>query len=185
MFPEAKLLDYKIITDEKGIYSSGGANLFWNLLIHLVEKYTGREMAVLASKYFVIELGRDSQSAYALFKGQRDHDDESVKKAQEFIEDNFQEKITVDQLAAMLALGRRNLERRFKKATSNTLVEYMQRVKIEFAKKSFENSRKNVNEVMYDVGYADVKAFRNIFKKNTGLSPLEYRNRYHKDAINF
>jgi len=88
----------------------------------------------------------------------------------------------VDQLAGMFALGRRNLERRFKKATSNTVVEYIQRVKIEAAKKSMESSRKNINEVMYDVGYADNKAFRSIFKKVTGLSPIEYRNKYNKEA---
>src|SRR6185312_15965321 len=105
------------------------------------------------------------------------------KKAQEFIENNFEEKMTVDQLASMLALGRRNLERRFKKATSNTVVEYIQRVKMEVAKKGLESSRENVNEVMYNVGYTDTKAFRNTFKRITGLSPLQYRTRYNK-AVN-
>src|SRR6185312_5267173 len=100
------------------------------------------------------------------------------KKAQEFIENNFEEKMTVDQLASMLALGRRNLERRFKKATSNTVVEYIQRVKMEVAKKGLESSRENVNEVMYNVGYTDTKAFRTTFKKITGLSPVQYRNKY-------
>jgi YesN/AraC family two-component response regulator len=56
-------------------------------------------------------------------------------------------------------------------------------VKIEAAKKSFESSRKNVNEIMYDVGYSDIKAFRTTFKKITGLSPIEYRNKYNKEAI--
>jgi len=80
----------------------------------------------------------------------------------------------------MLALGRRSLERRFKNATKNTVTEYIQRVKIEAAKKSFESSRKNINEVMYDVGYTDTKAFRTIFKKVTGLSPVEYKHKYNK-----
>jgi len=118
-----------------------------------------------------------------IFNAQVKHNDEPVKKAQEFIEKNFEEKITVAQLAAMVSIGRRNFERRFKKATSNTVVEYMQRVKIEAAKKNFETSRKNVNEVMYDVGYSDIKAFRTIFRKVTGLSPVEYRNKYNRDAM--
>ena len=80
----------------------------------------------------------------------------------------------------MFALGRRNLERRFKKATSNTVVEYIQRVKIEAAKMSLETSRENVNEVMYKVGYTDTKAFRTTFKKFTGLSPVQYRNKYNR-----
>jgi YesN/AraC family two-component response regulator len=60
----------------------------------------------------------------------------------------------------------------------------MQRVKIESAKKAFETTRKNISEVMYDVGYSDLKAFREIFRKITGISPLEYRNKYNKEAIN-
>jgi transcriptional regulator GlxA family with amidase domain len=75
-----------------------------------------------------------------------------------------------------------NFDRRFIKATGNTPVEYAQRLKIESAKKAFENSRKTVNEVMYEVGYVDVKAFREVFKKITGMSPLQYRNRYNKEA---
>ena len=82
----------------------------------------------------------------------------------------------------MVALSRRNLERRFKKATANTAVEYMQRVKIEAAKISLESSKENVNEVMYKVGYTDSKAFRTTFKKITGLSPVQYRSKYFKEA---
>lgn len=118
-----------------------------------------------------------------MFQGQKAHEDEPVKKEQEFIEQNFQEKITVDQLASMLALGRRNMERRFKKATANTVVEYIQRVKIEAAKKELETSRKNINEVMYNVGYSDTKAFRTTFKKITGLSPVDYKRKYNKEAM--
>jgi transcriptional regulator GlxA family with amidase domain len=183
MFPQIELVSEKIITDEHGIYSSGGANSFWNLLIYLIEKYTDRDMAILASKYFEIEIDRDNQSFFTIFKGQREHQDESVKQAQEFIEQNFQDKITVEQLSSMFAVGRRSLERRFKKATSNTVSEYIQRVKVEVAKKGFESSRKNINEIMWEVGYSDTKAFRTIFKKTTGLSPLEYRNKYNKGAV--
>jgi transcriptional regulator GlxA family with amidase domain len=129
----------------------------------------------------MIDIDRISQSPFIIFQGQKAHDDEPVKKAQEFIESNFEEKITVDQLASMLALSRRNLERRFKKATANTVVEYMQRVKIEAAKMSFESSNENVNEVMYKVGYSDTKAFRTTFKKITGLSPIQYRNKYNRE----
>src|SRR5690606_36485767 len=103
--------------------------------------------------------------------------------AQEFIESNYSEKITVDQLADRCAMGRRNLEQRFKKSTSNTVVEYIQRVKVEAAKQSLETSRENINEVMYAVGYSDTKAFRTIFKTITGIAPLEYRNKYNKQAV--
>lgn len=183
MFPDVNLVSDKIITDEQGIYSSGGASSFWNLLLYLVEKYTDREMAVLCAKYFAIEIDRTDQSSFIIFKGQRDHQDESVKKAQEYIEAHYHEKIMVDQLSSMFAIGRRSFERRFKKATSNTISEYIQRVKIEAAKKAIETTRKNIDEIMYEVGYSDIKAFRMIFKKTTGLSPVEYRNKYNKEAV--
>jgi transcriptional regulator GlxA family with amidase domain len=183
MFPDVELVDGSIITEENGLYSSGGANSYWNLLLYLVEKYTNRDTAILASKYFAIDIDRESQSAFMLFEGQKGHEDAEILKAQEFIEKNFQDKITVDQLADKFAIGRRSFERRFKKATNNTVVEYMQRVKIEAAKRSFESSRKNINEVMFNVGYTDTKAFRTIFKKITGLTPIEYRNKYNKQAV--
>lgn len=183
MFPAVELVDGSIITEEKGLYSSGGASSYWNLLLYLVEKYTDRDTAILASKYFAIDIERDSQSAFMMFKGQRNHNDEAIKKAQDFIEENYTDKITVDLLADMLAMGRRSFERRFKTATNNTVVAYLQRVKIEAAKRSFETSRKNIHEVMYDVGYTDTKAFRDVFKKITGLTPVEYRNKYNKQAV--
>jgi transcriptional regulator GlxA family with amidase domain len=182
MFPDVELTDDKIVTEDGGIFTSGGANSYWNLLVYLIEKHTDRETAIFASKYFAIEIDRDSQSPFTVFKGQKGHDDEPIKKAQEFIESNYQEKISVEQLAYMFALGRRSLERRFKKATNNTIAEYIQRVKMEAAKKDLESSRKNINEVMFDVGYSDTKAFRTTFKKVTGLSPIEYRNKYNKNV---
>ncbi|MFM9839908.1 MAG: GlxA family transcriptional regulator [Cyclobacteriaceae bacterium] len=182
MFPEVEVMDGSIITEEHRIYSSGGANSYWNLLLHLIEKYTDRETAILASKYFAIDIDRESQTTFAMFKGQKNHKDLAVIKAQEYIEKNIQEKITLDELAEMTALGRRSFERRFKQATNNSVLEYIHRVKIEAAKRSFESSRKNINEVMFDVGYTDTKAFRTIFKKITGLTPVEYRNKYNKQV---
>lgn len=180
MFPDVELVEGSIITEEQGIYSSGGANSYWNLLLHLVEKYTDRETAILASKYFAIDINRNSQSVFAMFRGQKEHRDEAVRKAQEYIEKNIDGKITIDELAGMVALGRRSFERRFKMATNNSVLEYIQRVKVEKAKRCFESSRRNINQVMYEVGYTDTKAFRTIFKKVTGLTPVEYRNKYNK-----
>ncbi|MFZ6014677.1 MAG: GlxA family transcriptional regulator, partial [Bacteroidota bacterium] len=183
MFPEVHMVDDKIITDQNGLYSSGGASSYWNLLLHLVEKYTDRQTAILASKFFVLDISRNSQSPFAIFKGQRIHNDEEIAKVQDYIESNYREKISVEDLSDEFGIGRRTLERRFKKATNNTLTEYIQRVKIEASKKELEVGRKTVNEVMYDVGYTDNKAFRDVFKKIAGLSPLDYRNRYNKQAV--
>jgi transcriptional regulator GlxA family with amidase domain len=180
MFPDAVLMDDKIITEQNGIYTSGGANSYWNLLLYLVEKYVDREMAVLAAKFFALDIDRNGQSAFVIFTGQKDHGDFEVKKAQEFIETHYQDRILVEGLADLVGLGRRTFERRFKKATTNSPVEYIQRVKIEAVKKQLESGRKSVSELMYEVGYADSKAFREVFKKVTGISPNDYRNKYQK-----
>ena len=180
MFPEVNLVDNRIVTEQNGLYSSGGANSYWNLLLHLVEKYTNREMAILASKFFVLDIDRQSQSPFQIFKGQKLHEDEEMIKVQEFIETNYPEKISVDELCNKFSIGRRTFERRFKKATNNSIVEYMQRVKIEAAKRQLESGRKTVSEVMYEVGYTDTKAFRDLFKKITSMSPVDYRNKYNK-----
>lgn len=181
-FPKVNLQTDKLITDENGIYTNGGAYSFLNLILYLVEKYYDRQTAIFCAKVFQIEIDRNSQSAFIIFTGQKLHSDEVIKKAQAYIESNLQEKVSVEHLSSMFATGRRNFDRRFIKATGNTPVEYSQRVKIEAAKKAFETSRKTINEVMYDVGYSDVKAFREVFRKITGMSPLEYRMKYNKEA---
>ena len=180
LHPDIEVLGDKVVTEDGGIYTSGGAYSYLNLLIYLIEKYAGRDVAITIAKSFAIDIDRYSQSPFIIFQGQKEHKDEEIKKAQEYIEANYQEKISVDQLADMYAVGRRSFERRFKKATHNTVIEYAQRVKVEAAKRSFETSRKNINEVMYDVGYTDSKGFREVFKKVTGLTPIEYRNKYSK-----
>ncbi len=180
MFPEADLVDDKILTEDSRIFTSGGAYSWLNLVIYLVERYAGRDIAILISKAFMIDIDRSSQSPFIIFNGQKDHEDEVIRQAQDFIEKNYAEKLSVEALAFKFAVGRRNFERRFKKATSNTVMEYIQRVKIEAAKMRLEKGRENVNEVMYAIGYSDIKAFRSTFKKITGMSPVSYKNKYTK-----
>ncbi len=183
MYPDVKIVADSIITEEKRIYSSGGSHSYWNLLLHLIEKYVDRKAAILASKYFAIDIDRDSQAVFAMFKGQKNHEDAAILKAQQYIERHIDERHSIDELSKKVAVSRRSFERRFRQATRNSVLEYIQRVKIEAAKRLFETSRKNINEVMYDVGYTDIQAFRELFKKITGLTPIEYRNKYNKLTI--
>lgn len=182
-FPEVKPIENKLITDERGIYTNGGAYSFLHLMLYLIEKYYDRATAIFISKMFQVEMDRQSQSAFAIFSAQKEHEDDVIKDAQMFVEHNVQNRISAEELAAKFTIGRRQFDRRFIKATGNTPAEYIQRVKVEWAKKALETTRKNVNEVMYDVGYNDIKAFREVFRKFTGLSPLDYRNKYNKDAM--
>jgi transcriptional regulator GlxA family with amidase domain len=183
MFPKVNLKADRLITDENGIYTNGGAYSFLNLMIYLVEKYFDRQTAIFCAKVFQIEMDRNTQSEFSIFSGQKHHDDEVVLKAQAYIEKNIDEKITMEDLSNKFNVSRRNFDRRFIKATGNTPIEYSQRVKIEAAKKEFETNRKTIHEVMYEVGYTDVKAFREVFRKITGISPLEYKGKYYKDSV--
>ncbi len=182
-FPNVNLQIEKLITDEHRIYTNGGGYSFLNLIIYLIEKYYDRQTAIYCSKIFQIEIDRQSQSPFIIFSGQKLHDDEMVKKAQAYIESKIHEKISVEALSSMFAVGRRNFDRRFIKATGNTPIEYAQRAKVESAKKAFETSQKTIHEVMFTVGYSDAKAFREVFRKVTGMSPLEYRGKYNKNAF--
>lgn len=181
-FPNVEVEDGAIITEHGNIYSSGGASSIWNLILYLVEKFADRETAVMISKYFALDIGRDSQSQFTIFKGQRNHGDEDIQKVQDYIEKNYSGKILTDSLAMLINSSRRTFERRFKEATNNTTIEYVQRVRIEAAKTFFEASKKNISEIMLEVGYTDVKTFRDIFKKITGLTPIEYKNRFSRSS---
>lgn len=178
LFPKVKLLPDRIVTDDSGIYASGGAYSSLNLVLYLLEKFCDKSAAVWAAKVFQIDLHRTSQKPFAIFNNQKAHPDEPVIRAQEYIEQHFHLNLTVGELAVRFGFSRRNFLRRFKDATGNTPIEYLQRVRIEAAKRLLEHSPKNIGEVMTAAGYGDVKTFRQLFKKYTGFAPMDYRGRY-------
>jgi transcriptional regulator GlxA family with amidase domain len=177
-YPEIKVQSEKIVTECNGIYTSGGAYAFTNLLLYLIEKYGGRELAILTAKAFMLDIDKNNQAVFMIFQGQKDHGDELVQKVQEYLESNYTEKVGVAELADRFAITRRTLERRFKAATGNSALEYLQRIRIEAAKRQLEGSQATVNTAMYEVGYSDTKAFREVFKKYAGLSPAEYKKKF-------
>ncbi|AXY73182.1 helix-turn-helix domain-containing protein [Paraflavitalea soli] len=182
LYPGIDLHIDKLITVQQGIYTNGGGYSFLNLILFIIEKYFDRDTAIYCSKVFQIDIDRSSQSPFFIFQAQKNHNDEVIHKAQTFIEKNLSERISFEELASKLAISRRNFDRRFIKATGNTPVEYLQRVKIEVAKCSLEKGRKSIFEVMHEVGYSDDKAFREVFKKIAGLSPLDYRTKFSKES---
>ena len=182
LFPNIDLRIDKLLIAGQGLYTNGGAFSFLNLVLLLVEKYFDRQTAIYCSKLFQIDFDRTSQSPFAIFQPQKNHDDELIGRAQNYLEENLSEKISFEKLASRLAVSRRNFDRRFIKATGSTPVEYMQRVKMEAAKSSLEKGRKSIFEIMDDVGYSDERAFRDVFKRITGLSPSDYKAKYNKES---
>ena len=180
LFPGLDLHTHKIITDQQGIYTAGGAVSSLNLALYIVEKYSGREAAIYCAKVLQIDIDRNSQSAFILFEGLKDHKDEIILAIQDYIEEHIGDRLTINQLAVQSSMDRVNFSRRFKRATQLSPADYIQRVKVEAAKRLFESTQKQINEVMYDVGYIDIKAFRSTFKKVAGMTPGEYRNKFNK-----
>ncbi len=180
-YPAVKLVPEKIICEDNGIYSSGGAYSILNFTLYLIERYFGRETAIWCSKVSEIDFNRIGQSEFIIFSGQKEHSDESIKKAQLYIEDHYGQRLNIKEIADLVNLNGRSFLRRFKKATSNTPLEYIQRVKVEAAKKKLESTTDTILEIMYGIGYHDEKAFRTAFRKYSGLSPKEYRAKYNRE----
>lgn len=182
MFPEIKVQSEKIITDCEGLYTCGGAYAFTNLAVYLIEKYGGRELAIMTAKAFMVDMNKNDQSPFMIFIGQKNHDDTLVKEIQQKIEQDYDQKLNVASLAQEKATNRRTLERRFRAATGNSVIEYLQRVRVESAKKVLEKEISNVTDAMLQAGYNNMKAFREVFKKYVGISPAEYRKRFSESV---
>jgi transcriptional regulator GlxA family with amidase domain len=178
MFPDVKLEDDKIIVDENGIYSSGGAASSLSLCLYLTEKYCGRATANMAARMLQMDNDRPTQTRFSIFIPQTQHKDEAISRAQQVIEQDQEEKFTVEGLAGIVHLSKRSFIRRFKAATGNTPIEYIQRMSVEKAKRQLENGSNSIEQIIYSIGYRDIKSFRNIFIRYTDLTPKEYRDRY-------
>lgn len=179
-YPGVQVLPDAVITDQDGIYTSGGAFSSIHLILYLIEKFCGREVGVQISKLFSIDIDRVSQAHFAVFQGQRGHEDRQILQAQLYIEKHYDDALTVEELASRFNMSRRNFIRRFKKATHNTPLEYLQRVKVEAVKKDLERGGESISSLMLKVGYNDPKTFRSVFRRVTGLTPQAYRNKYSR-----
>lgn len=177
-FPLVNLKPEAVVTEEQGIYTSGGATSTFHLLLRIIENHCGREMAVRIAKYFAIDMDREHQTYFGTFQPRQVHQDELVTKVQQRIKKNYAQVNTIEEIVNDIPASRRNLVRRFKMATGNTPIEYLQKTRIEAAKKCLEQASGGVLEAMISSGYNDQKAFRQLFKKTVGMTPSAYRNKY-------
>jgi transcriptional regulator GlxA family with amidase domain len=177
-FPRTRLREDQIIVDEGRIVTCGAATSFMNLVIYLVGKYFGSDLAVLASKLFLIDMDRPSQLPYRIFYPAITHSDSAIARSQEFINGHLKANLSLEDLAKLAGMSLRNFSRRFKAATGDSVAVYIQRLRIEAAKRLFESSDLSAAEVTFKTGYNDERSFRRLFKKHTGLAPKNYRAKF-------
>lgn len=182
-FSEINLQPDAVVTDHGGIYTGGGAFSSLNLVLYLVEKFCGHDIGILVAKNFSIQRDHVNQAHFSIFSGMDRHDDKVIREAQAFIENNYGRDLSVESAAAHVNISKRNFVRRFKQALQMTPLEYIQRVKIEAAKKALESGQRNIQVLTYDVGYNDTKTFRTTFKRLTGVTPQDYRNKYARRQL--
>lgn len=183
LFPSVKLQAEAVVTEQDRVYTSGGATNTFHLLMLLLEIYCSKKVAVKAAKTFSIDLDRNRQTYFGTFTPAEDHGDDLVKKAQEEIKKNFSTANTIEELITDVPASRRNLVRRFKQVTGITPIEYLQKTRIEAAKQMLEQSRHSILEVMLESGYNDLKTFRTLFKKNVGMTPKMYREKFSGQLV--
>lgn len=178
-FPKVILKSEKIIVDNDDIFMSGGATSFQNLMIYLIEKFMGHQVAVGVSKLYLIDIHKDNQNSYSILSLQKNHKDKAILEAQNYIENNFEKKFTLLEIAEKVCMSKRTFIRRFKSASGDTPFQYIQKVKVEKAKRNLESGKKTFEEITFDIGYEDVNAFRNVFIKYAGISPGAYKKKYN------
>ena len=177
-FPSVYVKPGRTVTIDGRCYTSGGSTSAFHLLIFLVQKYCGNEIAVRIAKIFAIDLDRYQQSYFSTFRPDYSHNDDIVKKLQKRIEANYLEIQTIEEVTRDIPASRRNIVRRFKQVTGVPPIEYLQHIRIEKAKRELEQTNLSISEIINETGYTDPKSFRKIFLKLVGVTPMEYRNKF-------
>jgi transcriptional regulator GlxA family with amidase domain len=184
-YPHVIIKPQRMIVDEGDVLTAGGACAYIDLSLYLLERYTTPELSTLCAKRLMIDADRLLQSPYMIFNGQKSHQDAKILEAQTWMETHFQKPLNIERIASEIGMGTRNFMRRFKHATGDTPLMYLQRIRIEKAKHVLEITQTGIDEITYQVGYEDSSSFRRLFKRITGLSPGGYRKKFSKVAFPF
>jgi transcriptional regulator GlxA family with amidase domain len=177
-YPKVNWQPEKLITEDRRVLCSGGVYSSMDLSLYLVEKFCGHEVALQCAKALLINMPRTKQSGYAVLPLSRPHEDDKVRAAEAYIEQNYTRDISIERLARELNMSPRNFIRRFKGATGRLPGNYLQAMRVAVAKEMLEDGARSLRAVSAAVGYRDAAFFRAVFKRSTGMTPGEYRENF-------
>ena len=177
-YPRVKWMPELMVTEDRGLYCGGGVNAALDLSLYLVEQYCGHEVAVQCAKALLIETPRAWQAGFAIVPLKTEHTDDAISRAQEWLHKNFHRTFPLEAPAEHVGMSLRNFVRRFKDATGDTPLHYIQKLRVAAAKRLLENDHRSLQQISDAVGYQDVAFFRSLFQRHTGVSPSAYRQRF-------
>jgi transcriptional regulator GlxA family with amidase domain len=160
------------------LVSSGASTTWHDLVLHLIARYAGATTAQEVARFFALQWHQDGLTPYMIFEGRSDHGDGDIRSAQQWLSKHFSVANPVEQMIRRSKLAERTFKRRFAAATGLTPIAYVQRLRIEDAKRRLERTDASVDEISWRVGYEDAAFFRRLFKRITGLAPGAYRRRF-------
>jgi len=177
-YPRVRLKPELIMSEDDGLICTGATTAMFHLALYMIHLFGSRELAAVCSKVLLVDPSRHSQTPYMISDFDKSHGDKAILKAQFQMETRFSENLQIDNLAEETGLSPRHFKRRFKQATGESPLGYLQRVRIEQAKQRLETTRDSMNEITWRIGYEDSSSFRRLFKRFTGLAPREYRDKF-------
>ena len=177
-YPRVRWQPERFVTEAGRVFCGGGVYAAIDLSLYLVEKYCGHELAIETAKGLLLETPRMWQSSYGTAPPRSGHDDEGIKRAQDWLYRNFKQEVRLDELAARVGMSPRTFARRFTAAAGETPLGYLHRVRIDAARHLLETRARSVAEVSREVGYEDLSFFRRLFKRYSGAPPRAYRARF-------
>jgi len=177
LFPKVLLQVNALLTQDGSVFCSGGASAYQDMTLFLIRQHFGDLIAHQCAKAMLIDLDRRQQNNYAQFQPSRQHNDSLIHTLQDWLDQNATSQFQVAILANQIHLSERQLKRRFKQATGESPLNYIQALRIEIAKYKLENSNDHIAAIGRKSGYEDTRFFRQLFKRYTGLSPSEYRSK--------
>jgi len=183
-YPKVRWRADQFVTEDGRIFCSGGVYASIDLSLYLVERFCGHEVALQCAKALLLSMPRGRQSGYSVVQLSRPHSDDKIRQTEEYLQQHYDSDVSIDSLAERVGMGPRNFIRRFKAATGRVPGAYIQTLRVSAAKELLENGTASIQAVSSKIGYDDIGFFRNLFKRHTGMTPGEYRDRFSQMTFN-